>query len=80
LIALATLYMKMTPEETITAMTLNAAAAIDKADVIGSIDPGKKADLIIHEYDSYRFIPYHFGVSTVEKVIKNGNVIYDREG
>lgn len=80
LIALATLYMKMTPEETITAMTLNAAAAIDKADVIGSIDPGKRADLIIHEYDSYRFIPYHFGVSTVEKVIKNGNVIYDREG
>ena len=79
-IALATLYMNMTTEETITALTLNAAAAIDKADTIGSIDVGKKADLLIHEFNSYQFIPYHFGVSTVEKVIKNGQLIYDREG
>ncbi len=79
-IALATLYMNMTPEETIAALTLNAAAAIDKADVIGSIDEGKQADLLIHEFDSYHYIAYHFGVSTVEKVIKKGKIIYDKEG
>jgi imidazolonepropionase len=79
-IALATLYMNMTPEETIAALTLNAAAAIDKADVIGSIDEGKQADLLIHEFDSYHYIAYHFGVSSVEKVIKKGKIIYDKEG
>jgi imidazolonepropionase len=80
LIALATVYMNMTTEETLCALTINAAAAIDRADVIGSIEKGKQADLIIHEFESYRFIPYHFGVSTVESVIKKGQVIYDRKG
>ncbi|MBN2260390.1 MAG: imidazolonepropionase [Clostridiales bacterium] len=79
-IALATVYMKMTPEETITALTLNAAAAIDRADTIGSIDVGKQADLLIHEFESYQFIPYHFGVSTVETVIKKGKIIYTKDG
>ncbi len=79
-IALATVYMNMTTEETLCALTLNAAAAIDRADVVGSIEAGKQADLIIHEFESYRFIPYHFGVSTVERVIKKGQLIYDREG
>ncbi|MCT4564222.1 MAG: imidazolonepropionase [Maledivibacter sp.] len=78
IISLATLYMKMTPEETITALTINGAAAINKADEIGSIDVGKKGDIVIHEFPSYKFLPYHIGVSTVEKVIKNGIMVYDR--
>lgn len=78
IISLATLYMKMTPEETITALTINGAAAIDKADTIGSIDVGKKGDVVIHEFPSYKFLPYHIGVSTVEKVIKNGIMVYDK--
>jgi imidazolonepropionase len=78
IISLATLYMKMTPEETITALTINGAAAINKADEIGSIDVGKKGDIVIHEFSSYKFLPYHIGVSTVEKVIKNGIMVYDR--
>ncbi len=78
IISLATLYMKMTPEETITALTINGAAAIDRADSIGSIDVGKKGDLVIHEFPSYKFIPYHIGVSTVEKVIKDGILVYDK--
>jgi len=77
-ISLATLHMNMTPEETITALTINGAAAIDKANEIGSIDVGKKGDLIIHEFPSYKFLPYHIGVSTVEKVIKNGIMVYDK--
>lgn len=77
--ALATLYMGMTTEETITALTLNGAAALDRADVAGSIDVGKKGDLVILEFPSYHYIPYHIGVSTVEKVIKNGVLVFDKE-
>jgi imidazolonepropionase len=77
--ALATLYMKMTTEEAITAFTINAAAAVDKAHKVGSIDIGKQGDLIILEFPSYNFIPYHIGVSTVEKVIKKGKMVFDKE-
>ncbi|MBM7614206.1 imidazolonepropionase [Alkaliphilus hydrothermalis] len=77
--SLATLYMKMTTEETITAITINGAAAVDRADTIGSIDIGKKADMIMLEFPSYHYIPYHIGVSTVEKVIKNGVLVFDKE-
>ena len=71
--------MNLTTEEAITALTINAAAALDRADTIGSLDPGKHADLVILEYPSYKFIPYHIGVSTVEKVVKKGNLVYDKE-
>lgn len=77
--SLATLKMGMTTEEAITALTLNGAAAVDRADKIGSIDVGKMGDVVVHEFPSYRFLPYHIGVSTVEKVVKNGRMIYDKE-
>jgi imidazolonepropionase len=78
IIALATLYMDVRTEEAITAMTINGAAALDRAERIGSIDVGKQGDLVIHEFPSYKFIPYHIGVSTVEKVIKNGILVFDQ--
>ena len=77
IIALATLCMNIGTEEAITALTLNGAAAVDRADTIGSIDSGKQADLIILEFPSYTFIPYHIGVSTVETVIKKGTIVFD---
>lgn len=77
-IALAALYMDMTTEEIITALTINSAAAIDRADKIGSIDVGKDGDIIILEFPSYKYLPYHIGVSTVERVIKRGKVIFDK--
>jgi imidazolonepropionase len=77
--ALATLYMNFSTEEAITALTLNGAAALDQADKIGSIDAGKKGDIIILEFPTYHFIPYHIGVSTVEKVVKRGNLVFDKE-
>jgi len=75
---LATLYMGITIEEAVTALTINGAAAIDRADRIGSIDVGKTGDVIILEFPSYKYIPYHIGVSCVEKVIKNGNLVFDK--
>jgi len=77
--ALATLYMGITPEEAVSALTINAAAALDRADTIGSLDVGKNGDLVMLEYPSYKFIAYHIGVSTVEKVVKRGNLVFDKE-
>lgn len=76
-IALCTLNMQMSIEEVVSALTINGAAAVGRADQIGSIDVGKQADIVIHEFPSYKFLPYHIGVSTVEKVIKKGRVIFD---
>jgi imidazolonepropionase len=78
LVALATLYMGMTPEEALTAITLNAAAAVDRADRAGSLEPGKQGDVVLLEYPSYRFMPYHIGVNTVEKVVKRGRLVFDK--
>ena len=77
--ALATLYMNLSAEEALSALTINAAAALGRADQIGSIDAGKKGDLLILEFPSYHYIPYHIGVSIVEKVIKQGNLVFDKE-
>ena len=74
-IALAALNMNMSIEEIITALTINAAAAVGRSDITGSIEKGKKADIIILEYPSINFLPYHAGVNIVETVIKNGKVI-----
>jgi len=76
--ALAALYMDITTEEAVTALTINGAAAIDRANTTGSIDIGKMGDVIILEFPSYKFIPYHIGVNTVEKVVKKGNLVFDK--
>ena len=76
--ALATLHMGIRTEEAITALTINGAAALNRADSIGSLDVGKQGDAVVLEFPSYHFIPYHIGVSTVEKVIKGGRLVYDK--
>lgn len=74
-IALACIYMKMSIEEVITALTLNGAAAIDRADTIGSIEKGKRGDLIILYSENYHVLPYYIGMNSVETIIKDGKVI-----
>jgi len=69
-IALACIYMKLSTEEVVTALTINAAAALGKAGSTGSIDVGKKGDLIILEYPNYKFLTYHLGMNCVERVIQ----------
>lgn len=71
-IALACRYMKMTIAEAICAATINAAAAIRCADKVGSIEPGKQADLIILAASDYRHLGYRFGTNLVQTVIKKG--------
>lgn len=75
IIALSCYNMKLSPAEALTAATLNSACAIQKQDKIGSIEVGKKADLIIFDVPNHHFLPYQFGVNLVSKVIKNGVVV-----
>lgn len=77
-IALATLYMGLSPAEVITALTINGAAAIGAADRLGSIEAGKQADILILEHPSHLYLPYHIGVSIVETVIKKGQVVWTK--
>ena len=77
--ALAVLCMNLTTEEAVTALTINGAAALNRADTIGSIDVGKKGDVIVLEFPSYEYIPYHIGISTVEKVVKDGNLVFEKK-
>lgn len=74
---IACLYMQLTPEAVFNAVTINAAYALKRADQIGSIEVGKQADLVIFDIDSYRKIPYFYGVNLVDKVIKKGKVVVD---
>ena len=75
LFALACIYMNLSPEEAVTAYTINSAAAIDRADTVGSIDVGKQGDMILLQYPSYKFLPYYVGMNCVETVIKRGEII-----
>ena len=79
IITLACYNMKLTPAEALSAATINSACALQRQDEIGSIEIGKKADLIIFEVPNYHFIPYHFGVNLVSKVIKNGKIVVDNK-
>ena len=74
-INLACLVMRMTPAEAIVASTINAAYSIDRGNEVGSLEVGKKADILIMDIPSHKLIPQYFGVNLVEKVIKNGKVI-----
>ena len=73
--ALACIYMKMSIEEAITALTLNGAAALNRADSIGSIEVGKKGDFVVLNTDNYHFLPYYVGMNCVNTTIKGG-VLY----
>jgi imidazolonepropionase len=74
-IALACRYLKITPAQALAAATINAARAIRRDSLIGSLEPGKQADLLILSVSDYRQLAYRFGGSLVESVIKKGKVI-----
>ncbi len=75
IIQLACFKLKMTPAEAICASTFNAACAISKQNEIGSLEKGKIADIIILDTPNHLFIPYHFGINHIEKVIKKGCIV-----
>jgi imidazolonepropionase len=74
IIALACRSMKMTPAEVIVAATINAAHAVGLGHQVGSLEVGKKADILVLDVPDYRHLSYRFGVNLVEKVIKGGEL------
>ncbi len=75
ILALACRYEKVTPSEAIAAATINAAASLGRADSIGSLEPGKLADILIADVPDYSHLAYRFGANPIEIVIKRGQVV-----
>jgi imidazolonepropionase len=75
-LSLACREMKLSAEEAITAATLNAAASLGRAGRLGSLEPGKQADLAVFDVRDYREIPYYFGFNLCVMTMKKGRVIY----
>ncbi|MFH1551116.1 MAG: imidazolonepropionase [Planctomycetota bacterium] len=78
IIAVACVYLKMTAAECIVACTRNAAKAVDREGTVGSLAPGKKADIVVWNIPDYRHIGYHFGVNLVATTLKDGKVVFSR--
>ncbi len=76
MMSLACRRMRLTPEEAVAACTLKAAAAIGRDDVVGSIEPGKLADLTMFNVTDYRQIPYYFGFNLCAMTIWRGKIVY----
>ncbi len=72
---LACRQLKMRPAEVITAVTINAAHAVGRAAAVGSLEVGKKADMVIFDAPNHLYLMYRFGTNLVETVIKNGKVV-----
>ncbi len=73
--ALACIYMGLSVEEAITALTLNGAAALGLARTVGSIEPGKKGDIVILQSDNINVLPYYTAMNCVAVTIKNGKIM-----
>jgi imidazolonepropionase len=73
ILSLASTQMKMTPAESITAATINAACSLQRGAEIGSLEPGKRADFVIHDCADHREFAYFFGVPPAAAVYIGGS-------
>lgn len=78
ILSLACSQMRMTPAEAITGATIQGAYAVGRGAQVGSLEPGKQADLVIMDVDDYREIPYFFGMNHCTTVIKQGRVVFSK--
>jgi imidazolonepropionase len=76
-ISLACYGMRTSAEEAIVASTINGAHALSRGNEIGSVEVGKKADILVCEIPNYHLLPYRIGSNVVQKVIKNGQIIHE---
>ena len=78
MMTIAILQMKMITEEALVAATINAAHSIERAHEVGSLEEGKKADIVIFDAPNHKYFPYHYGVNLAEKVFKNGKLVAEK--
>ena len=76
---LGCLNLKMTPNEVLTAVTINAAHCIDRAGEIGSIEVGKKADIAVFDAPNVEYLMYHFGINHIDRVYKEGKLVVNNK-
>lgn len=76
-IALACRYLQLTPAQALVAATLNAAFALGMGERVGSLTPGKVADVLVLDAPDYRYLGYRFGTNPVAQVIKAGRVVVE---
>ncbi len=79
-IALAVERLRLRAEEAITAATINAAYAAGLGHILGSIEAGKHADLLVMNVPDYREIPRRFGMNHVGMAIREGKIVFNRNG
>src|SRR5436190_23121063 len=77
-LSIASTHMKMTPAEAITAATINAAYSLGRGSELGSLEPGKRADFVIHDCDDYRELAYFFGIEHAWQVYAAGRLAFSR--
>ncbi len=76
-ISLACYGMRITVEEAIVAATINGAHAVSRASDVGSIEIGKRANILLCNVENYKQMPYRIASNVVEKVLRNGKIIVD---
>jgi imidazolonepropionase len=77
-LSLAVTQMKLSVAEAISAVTINAAHSLKRSHELGSLEPGKKADFVIHDCSDYRELGYYFGVEPAHQVFIGGESVYER--
>jgi imidazolonepropionase len=78
MITLSCLYAGLTVEQALIGVTINAAYGVGLGNEIGSIELGKRGDLVAWDAKSYQELAYHFGVPLAAIVVKNGRIVFDR--
>ena len=76
ILSLACTQMRMTPAEAVTAATINGACALRRGDRLGSLAPGKQADVIVLDVPDYREIPYYFAMNHCLTTVQRGRIVY----
>lgn len=76
---LGCLNLKMTPNEVLTAVTINAAHCLDRQSEIGSIEVGKKADIAVFDAPNVEYLMYHFGINHTDRVYKEGKLVVENK-
>jgi imidazolonepropionase len=74
-LSLSCIYMRMSPAEAISAATINAAFSLGRGSSIGSLEPGKRADFVIHEFNDYRELAYFIAVPARPRVFIAGKPV-----